>query len=83
MRRWPRLPKRSQRGPFRAIVSKAPLGLVQFNHEGSRAANHVPKLEQSRAGCRYNRIRRRLLQPIKTSRQWRIVSKRRYACRRW
>ena len=61
VRRWPRPPKRSQRGPFRAIVSKAPLGLVQSNHEGSRAANHVPKLEQSRAGRRYNRIRRRLL----------------------
>jgi hypothetical protein len=72
-----------QRGPFRAIVSKAPHGLVQPNHEGSRAANHVPKLEQSPAGRRYNQIRRRLPQPIKTSRQWRIVSKRRYACRRW
>ena len=46
--------------PVPAIVSKAPLGLVQSNHEGSRAANDVPKLEQSRAGCRYNRIRRRV-----------------------
>jgi flagellar protein FliO/FliZ len=44
----------TQRGPFRAIVSKAPHGLVQPNLEGSRAANHVPKLEQSRAGRRYN-----------------------------
>ena len=78
-----RSPNRSQRGPFHAIVSKAPHGNVQPNHEGSRAANHVPKLEQSRAGRRYNRIRRRLPQPIKTSRKWRIVSKRRYASRRW
>ena len=83
VRRWPRSPNRSQRGPFHAIVSKAPHGNVQPNHEGSRAANHVPKLEQSRAGRRYNRIRRRLPQPIKTSRKWRIVSKRRYASRRW
>ena len=59
VRRWPRSPNRSQRGPS-AIVSKAPHGNVQPNHEGSRAANHVPKLEQSRAGRRYNRIRRRL-----------------------
>jgi len=39
--------------------------------------------EEQGQGRRYNRIRRRLPQPIKTSRKWRIVSKRRYASRRW
>jgi hypothetical protein len=78
----PRPARETLAGPS-AIVSKAPHGLVQPNHEGSRAANHVRKLEQSRGGRRYNRIRRRLPRPIKTSRKWRIVSKRRYASRRW
>jgi Flagellar biosynthesis protein, FliO len=85
---WP-MPQRGE-GPWRparetlaAIAEEmnrlGGAALVQPNHEGSRTANQVPKLDQSRACRRYNRIRRRLLQPIKTSRKWRVVSKRRYA----
>ena len=77
-------PSRPARETLAAIAEEmncleAPRGLVQPNHEGSRTANQVPKLDQSRACRKYNRIRRRLLQPIKTSRKWRVVSKRRDA----
>jgi hypothetical protein len=73
--------------PWRAFIRPAVRGaaaltrpLLPLRRRRSQVrANQVPKLDQSRACRRYNRIRRRLLQPIKTSRKWRVVSKRRYA----
>jgi hypothetical protein len=70
------------------MMSEHHLRLVKLKNSDLCCVNYYEDLplrerQQSRAGRRYNRIRRRLPQPIKTSRKWRIVSKRRYASRRW